>query len=61
MNVFEALIEVILSLYGRLVGLPWQRRRAVALIKQGKVRCVLSGADERVIPGLEPGRYFVAR
>lgn len=51
LNMLEALIEVILSLYGRLVGRPWQRRRAVGLIKQGKVRCVLFDADERVIPG----------
>ena len=47
----EALVEVIVSLYARLVGRPWQRRRAERLIKQGKVRCVLFDADEGVLPG----------
>lgn len=47
----EALVEIIVSLYARLVGRPWQGRRAQRLIKQGKVRCVLFDADEGVLPG----------
>jgi hypothetical protein len=47
----EALVEVIRSLYARLVGRPWQRRRAERLIEQGRARCVLFDADEGVLPG----------
>ena len=39
--VFDAAIEV----YSRLVGRPWQRRRARRLAKHGKIRCALFGAS----------------
>jgi hypothetical protein len=47
----EVLVELIVSPYARLVGRPWQRRRAERLIKRGKARCVLFDADEGVLPG----------
>jgi len=47
----EALVEVVVSLHARLVGRPWQRRRAERLIGHGKVSCVLFDADEGVLPG----------
>ncbi|HEY6935474.1 MAG TPA: hypothetical protein VI452_18940 [Marmoricola sp.] len=46
----EAVIEVLVALYARVVGRPWQRRRAERLIKQGKVRCILFDADEGALP-----------
>jgi len=49
-NVFDVLVEVIASLYARVIGRPWQRRRAERLIKHGKVRCVLFEADGNVLP-----------
>lgn len=47
----DVVIEVLASLYARLVGRPWQRRRAERLIRHGKVRCVLFDADGHALPG----------
>lgn len=47
---FEVLVEVLSSLYARVVGRPWQRRRAERLIKHGKVRCVLFDAEGNALP-----------
>ncbi|GAA2143178.1 hypothetical protein GCM10009844_15340 [Nocardioides koreensis] len=47
----DVLVEVMASLYARLIGRPWQRRRAERLVKQGKVRCVLFDADEGALAG----------
>lgn len=44
------LVEVFVSLYGRFVGRPWQRRRAERLIKQKKVRCILFDVEEGALP-----------
>jgi hypothetical protein len=54
-DVLEALVEGIVPLCARLVGRPWQQRRAERLIKQGKVRCVLFDADAGVLPGRSVG------
>lgn len=45
----EAVIEVLGALYSRVVGRPWQRRRAERLIRQGKVRSILFEADQGVL------------
>jgi hypothetical protein len=53
--VFDAAIEVLGMLYARVVGRPWQRRRAERLIKHGLVRSVLFDADPGVLRGRSVG------
>lgn len=50
-DVLDAFVEILASLYARLVGRPWQRRRAGRLINQGRVRSILFDADEGVLRG----------